>query len=120
MKKVSGRLAELCFQTTKHFIWNDHGFLFINEIKDTPAYWERFQGEVLAIVKQLGCPTFFLTLSCPNLRWNKLVAIISMLNSLGLNHKYVEDLNYLERCNFLNSNTVFLTRHFQHRIEILF
>ena len=66
------------------------------------------------MVKQLGCPTFFLTLSCADLRWNKLVEIISKLNSLGPAKENVEGLNYFERLNILNSNAVLLARHFQN------
>ena len=62
----------------------------------------------------------FLTLSCADLRWNELVEIISKLNSLGLTKENVEGLNYLQRCNILNSNAVLLARHFQHRVEIFF
>ena len=29
-------------------------------------------------------------------------------------------MNYFEKCNILNSNAVFLARHFQHRVEIFF
>ena len=36
----------------------------MNTVKGTRAYWQRFFIEVLAMVKQLGLPTFFLTLSC--------------------------------------------------------
>ena len=92
----------------------------MNQIKGTPAYWKKFQREVLAVVKQLGCPTFFLTLSCADLRWNELVEIISKLNNLRLAKKIVEGLNYFERCDILNSNGVLLARHFQHRVEIFF
>ena len=83
-------------------------------------YWKKSQREVLAIVEQLGCPTFFLTLSCADLRWNKLVEIISKLNSSGPTKENVEGLNYFERCNILNSNAVLLARHFQYRVEIFF
>ena len=71
-------------------------------------------------MEQLGCPTFFLTLSCADLRWNKLVEIISKLNSSGPTKENVEGLNYFERCNILNSNAVLLARHFQYRVEIFF
>ena len=124
MKKVTGQLTAGMFanydESVKRFVSNDQGFLFMNQIKGTPAYWKKFQREVLAMVKQLGCPTFFLTLSCADLRWNELVEIISKLNSLGLTKENVEGLNYFERCNILNSNAVLLARHFQHRVEIFF
>ena len=60
------------------------------------------------MVKQLGCPTFFLTLSCVDLKRNELVEIISKLNSLGLTKENVEGLNSFERCNILNLNAVLL------------
>ena len=60
------------------------------------------------MVKQLGCPTFFLTLSCADLKWNELVEIISKLNSLGLTKENVEGLNSFDRCNILNLNAVLL------------
>ena len=40
----------------------------MNTTKGTPAYWERFKSGVLAKVKQLGIPTFFLALSSADLR----------------------------------------------------
>ena len=124
MKKVTGQLTAGMFanynESVRRFVSNDQGFLFMNQIKETPAYWKKFQREVLAMVKQLGCPTFFLTLSCADLRWNELIEIISKLNSLGLTKEDVEGLNYFERCNVLNSNAVLLARHFQHRVEIFF
>ena len=107
-------------QTVKRFVSNDQGFLFMNQIKGTPTYWKKFQREVLAMVKQLGCPIFFLTLSCADLRWNELVEIISKLNSLAPTKENVGGLNYFEKCNILNANAVLLARHFQHRVEIFF
>ena len=124
MKKASGRLTAGMLanyeESVKHFLSNDQGFLFMNQINEIPEYCKRFQGEVLAMVKQFGCPTLFLTLSSADLRWNELVEVISNLNSLGLNHKDTEVLNYFERCNVFNSNTVLLDRHSQYRVKIFF
>ena len=65
--------------TVKSFIAKDEGYSFMSPIKGTPAYWKKFLSEVLAMVKQLGLPTFFMTLSCADLRWNELISIISKL-----------------------------------------
>ena len=61
----------------------------MNTFKGTPAYWKRFLLEVLGMVKQLGLPTFFTTLSCAYLRWNELVSIISKLNGETLSRTYL-------------------------------
>ena len=43
---------------------------FMKSIKCTPADWKKFPHEILAIVKQLGLPIFFLTFCFADLRWN--------------------------------------------------
>ena len=42
------------------------------------------------MLKQLVFPSFFLTLSCADLRWIELVEVISKLNSLGLTKENVK------------------------------
>ena len=69
------------------------------------------------MVRQLGIPTFSLTLSCADLRWDELVSIISKLNSTDVT---VKDLSYHDRCITLNSNPVLVARHFQYRAELFF
>ena len=126
MKKVSsnsltaGMLSNNFSETIKSFIAKDEGFNFMNPIKGTPAYWKRFLFEVLAMVRQLGLPTYFMTLSCADLRWNELVSIISKLNGENLTDEQINNLTYFERCNYLNSNPVLLARHFQYRVEVFF
>ena len=60
------------FKDYKHsveeLVREDQGFYFKNQIRGTPAYWKTFHYEVLAMTKQSGCPTFFLTLSCTDFK----------------------------------------------------
>ena len=51
----------------QQLIFNDQTFLFLQQIPGSPPYWKKFQNEVLAMVKQLGMPTWFMTLSCADL-----------------------------------------------------
>ena len=39
------------------------------------------------MVKQLGIPTYFLTLSCADLRWEEIPHVINKLSNLGLSGK---------------------------------
>ena len=66
--------------TLNQYFENDQAYAFMNSIKCTPTYWEKFKSEVLAMVKQLDVPTFLNTLSSADLRWNELVEIIQILN----------------------------------------
>ena len=94
MKKVTCQLTAGMFanydESVKRFVSNDQDFLFMNQIKETPAYQKKLHRDVLAMLKQLGCSSFFLTLSCADLRWIELVEVISKLNSLGLTRENVK------------------------------
>ena len=72
------------------------------------------------MVRQLGCPTFFMTLSSADLRWNELVSIISDISKLQLSEEDIAKKSYQDRCNLLNSNPVLVARHFQYRVEFFF
>ena len=96
-------------ETIKSLIANDEAFNFMNTLKRTPAYWNRFQVEVLAIIKQLGLPTFFITLSCADLRWHGLIEIMHKLNEDDI----LTDDDF-DKTKILNSNPVLLARHFQY------
>ena len=102
------------------FIARDKAYSFMNAIKGTSAYWKKFLHEVLAMVKQLGIPTFFLTLSCADLRWNELISIISKLNGLNISEEDIDEMSYHERCDTLNKNLVLVITHFQYRVELIF
>ena len=86
----------------ERFVARDNAFSCMSSAKGTPAYWKQFLFDVLAMVKQLGIPTYFLTLSCGDLTWEELPYIINKLNNLGLSDEELKKLIYLERCNLLN------------------
>ena len=72
---------------------------------------------LLAMVKQLGILTYFLTLSCADLRWEELPFIIK-LNNLGFNEEELKILNYRECYNLLNNNPILVARHFHYQCYI--
>ena len=46
----------------------------------------------LAMVKQLGIQTFFMTLLSADLKWNELISIINKLNKQGLSEEDIRNL----------------------------
>ena len=118
---TAGILSQNYTYTIKSLIAKDEAFNLMNTLKGTPAYWKRFQLEVLAMIKQLGLPTFFITLSCADLRWHELIEIIYKLNEGDiLANDDIHSMNYFDNTKILNSNPVLLARHFQYRVEVFF
>ena len=121
MTKNSSPLNASMFQNYKESILNivrsDQAFYFMNSIKGSPAYWKKFK-LVLDIIKQLSCPSFFLTLSCADLHWEKIPKIIAAANGHSFSGNELKTLKYFEKCKLLNSNPFLLARHFQHRVSM--
>ena len=55
-------------QSLQNLICQDQAYLLLQQIPGTPAYWRQFMYEVVAMVKQLGIPTWFMTLSSADLQ----------------------------------------------------
>ena len=117
---TAGMLSGNFKETVQSFVANNEAYSFMSTIKGTPAYWKKILFEVLAMVKQIGLPTFFMTLSCVDLQWLELPSIISKLNGSNKSDEEIGQMDYEERCNILNSNPVLLARHFQYRVELFF
>ena len=100
-----GQLNNNLKETVRSTVCEDKGYSFMKAVKGTPAYWKNFLHDVLAMVKQLGLPTFFLTLSCADLRRKELILIISRLNGVNLDENGESD--YFQKCEILDSNPVF-------------
>lgn len=93
---------------------------FLKEKPGTPPYWQKFMYGVVAMVKQRGIPTWFMTLSCSALRWPELFEIIGKSQGFNLTDKEIDALTYNERCSMLNLNPVIVAKHFQYRVETFF
>ena len=104
----------------KSLVCQDQAYLFLRQIPGTPPYWQKFMYEVVAMVKQLGIPTWFMTLSCVDLRWPELFQVVARTQGRDITEEEVEALSYVERCQMLNANPVVVAKHFQHRVETFF
>ena len=125
LKKVHGQFVTASqirsnVQTLQNLICKDQAYLFLRQIPGTPPYWQRFMYEVVAMVKQLGIPTWFMTLSCADLRWPELFQIISRIQGKDITDEEVDALSSDEKCKMLNLNPVIVAKHFQFRVETFF
>ena len=106
MQLTAGSVRQDYKESLKRLLSNENAFHFMSSVKGIPAYWKQFLHEVPAMVKQLGIPTYFSTLSCAELRWDELPQIINKLNNLNLNDEEIRNLTYQQRTKPLNDNPV--------------
>ena len=58
------------------FFTTNEARLFLRTIRSSPQFWEWKKSEINAMIRQLGCPTFFITFSPAEIDWLELIVIL--------------------------------------------
>ena len=92
----------------------------MNDLRGSPAYWQTVQYDVLAMIRQLGIPTWFLTLSAADMKWPDVIQHIANQYETHLTEEDVVNMTWEDKCKWLSSNPVTAARHFQYRLDMFF
>ena len=97
----------------------DEGYRIFKTIRNSPQYWEQQKKDVVAMIRQLGIPTLFLSFSANDLHWTELIVTLGKLVD---NTDYTKALNnnslsWETRSPLVQSDPVTCVRHFDHRVS---
>ena len=97
----------------------DEGYRIFKTIRNSPQYWENQKKEVFAMIRQLGLPTLFLSLSANDLQWSELIIALGKLVD---NKDYTAEierntLSWETRSRLVQFDPVTCVRHFDHRVS---
>ncbi len=103
------------------WIKKDDGFYFMKQLRGTPAYWRTVKYDAVAMVRQLGIPTWFLTLSAADLHWYDTLAPLFQLQYGRIpTEEEVTNLSGRDRCHLLRSHPVTAVRLCNQKINAFF
>lgn len=66
----------LISETIDNLVAHDAGYRVLSNIRSSPSYWETKKKELMALLRQLGKPTFFLTLTANEKRCPELLQVL--------------------------------------------
>ncbi|KAK3923346.1 ATP-dependent DNA helicase [Frankliniella fusca] len=95
LKRNPGHIKEILFYSRR--------------IKSTKAFWRSKCSELEDMVKQIGPPTIFFTLSSADFHWKDLYRLLGQEDS--------SQLSYNEKSNLLSENPLIVTTFFKARIQ---
>lgn len=73
------------------------------------------------MMRQLGPPTFFLTLSPAETRWPELMVVLkSIVDKVVISEDIVPIMNYQEKVRLVKNDPVTVARYFEYRMRRLF
>ena len=99
-------------------IMRDNAYKFMSSITGSPAYWENQKKKVLAMVRQLGTFTIFLTLSAAETHWGELLSILK--RTVDKEIVSIEDaakLTFEEKARLIRTDPVTCAQYFDHRFK---
>ena len=87
-------------------------------MRGTSMYYEDAKKNVMAILRQNGSPSLFVTLSCAEYSWNSLLKeILETVKNREVTEEEIAKLPVQDRNKLISENVVQSTLHFQKRIE---
>ena len=101
-------------------IRTEHAYKFLKNIRGSPAYWQHQLYEVLAMIRSLGIPTWFLTLSAADLHWPEMIQATMRQYGVVITKEEVAQMDWQTKSDKLQSNPVTGVQVFQHRVEAFF
>ena len=99
---------------------SDKAYRFLKNVRGSPPYYQRTFYELLAMIRQLGTPTWFFTLSAADMKWPDMIQIIARQYGVSYSDEDVAALSFDEKSNWLRRNPVTAARHFQYRLNSFF
>ena len=99
----------------------DDGYRIFRTLRGSPPYWESAKKDLFAMIRQLGLPTWFTSLSAAETRWTPL------LQSLGqiIDHTFysaddIKNMTWQTKCRLIRSDPVTTSRYFDYRVQKFF
>ena len=106
----------------KNYLQTDNAKRFLQSIRSSPEYWSLRKKEIFAMIRQIGIPTFFITLSPAEIDWIELLIILKKIESNGdiiLTQEEAVNLERNERIELLKNDPVTTARYFENRVRSL-
>jgi len=123
LRKICGNIKAkdvLSNDGIRNYILKDQAYQFLKSVRGTPLFWRLKVRELIAMVKQLGSPHFFLTLSAADMQWPELLIILSKQKGVTLTEAEIINMSYEDKCKLLREDPVLATRQFEFRLRKFF
>ena len=96
----------------------NRSYQVFKSMRGTSMYYEEAKKNVMALLRQNGSPSLFLTLSCAEYSWDSLFKeILETIKGRKVTKDEIDEYTTQQRNKIISENVVQSTLHFQKRIE---
>ena len=99
----------------------DDGYKIFRTLRGSPPYWEVTKKDLFAMIRQLGLPTWFISLSAAETHWaDLLISLGKLVDNVGYTKEQVANFTWETKNRLIRSDPVTVTRYFDHRVKKFF
>uniref|UniRef100_A0A1X7VR89 Helitron helicase-like domain-containing protein n=1 Tax=Amphimedon queenslandica TaxID=400682 RepID=A0A1X7VR89_AMPQE len=80
-------------------IRNDKAYAFLKSVRGSPAYYQHTFYDLLAMVRQLGTPTWFFTFTAADMKWPDLISVIARQHGVTYTDEEISRLSFDDKSN---------------------
>lgn len=101
-----------------YIVRHNEGFYVFKQLRNSPPYLEARKKDVFAMIRQLGLPTWFMSFSAADTRWNDLIRALEVLNDhKEYTHADIESMTWAEKTKLIQKDPITCTRYFDDRFR---
>ncbi|XP_063420756.1 uncharacterized protein LOC134705970 [Mytilus trossulus] len=101
-----------------NLIKHNEGYQILRQIRGSTAYWEVAKKDLFGMIRQLGIPHFFVSLSAAETKWkNLLITLGKLVNNKEYSTSDVDEMSWQDKCHLINSDPVTCVRYFDYRVQ---
>ncbi|XP_022817720.1 uncharacterized protein LOC111350390 isoform X1 [Spodoptera litura] len=102
-------------QTPQGLVDNIH--LTMRNIRGSASYWRKCCSELIAMVRTLGPPSWFLTFSCNDLHWPDMIKALLIADNRSIHE--IDEITFEMKLNLVQKYPIVVSRQFLLRINAL-
>ncbi|XP_047999641.1 uncharacterized protein LOC125236759 [Leguminivora glycinivorella] len=101
-----------------NLVQHDDGYRVLSGIRNSPSHWEGEKKKVLAMIRQFGVPSFFLTLSAAEVQWLELLVMLKeVVDGETVSLYEVENLSYETKARLIQSDPFICASYFETKLR---
>lgn len=104
--------------TAEKIVRLNEGYYIFRTLRNSPAYLASKKKDVFAMIRQLGLPTWFISLSSADTRWVDLLKTLAILRGKPLSNEEIETLDWNAKSTLVKEDPVTCARYFDNRVQI--
>ncbi|CAH1107057.1 unnamed protein product [Psylliodes chrysocephalus] len=107
-------------KSVAQLIGADRAFSFTKNMTTSPAFWADERKKLFAMIRQLGIPTFYITLTAADARWPELISVLGkVLHQKSYSDIEISEMSSAARTRLIQSDPVTVVRYFDNRIRLM-